>query len=212
MPKKSSLPRRDYFTLITESLESLDKSSKKDGLAYLVATSKPEAAIRDRLAFILQQKHKTRWAVARELSSKGKKRKTRVDIALMNEHGPEAVIQLKAQSAGKLTSSTQLRKKACRDLQKCKNHQAGHCLYLLLAALIESPWGKPFPGLDLGKVIVNALWKQKEVESVRNKAKEVIKKAFPVNAWKVKDGTIRAGEAFGASISVLYWLCEKKGA
>ncbi len=57
----------NYFSFVGDALKSLEKPVKKKGandLAYLVASSKPEAAIRDRLAFRLQQKLGTLRTVA----------------------------------------------------------------------------------------------------------------------------------------------------
>lgn len=211
-PMRSPLIRRDYFTLVINSLQSLSKSSKKDGLAYLVVTSKPESAIRDRLAFRLQQSLGIQRTVARELSSEGGG--TRVDIAILNEQdSEEVVIQLKVRTAATLQVPKKLRKEARKDLKKCKKHQAGRCLYLLLAPLIETPWDEAIPALD--KAIVFALRKpmqDKEVDVLKENAKKNIKEAFPSKAWKVKGGRIRAGKAYGASVSVLYWLCEKRNA
>jgi hypothetical protein len=130
VPKRSSPSRRDYFTLVEQSLQSLDKPSSDDGLAYLAVTSKPELAIRDRLAFRLQQSLGTQRTVGRELSSEGRT-KTRVDIAVLNEQDfEEVVIQVKARTAATLQGPKQLRKEARKDLKKCKKHHAGQCLYL----------------------------------------------------------------------------------
>lgn len=81
--------------ILVETLKGLDKCfRKREGeLAYLALTSKPEFAIRDRLAFELHKRLFPEYIVAREWK--------RIDMAILRNEDqpePEFLIQLKTWS------------------------------------------------------------------------------------------------------------------
>ncbi|MFR9675868.1 hypothetical protein [Streptomyces sp. TR02-1] len=185
-------------------------------LAYLALTSKPELAIRDRLAW---QLHKLvpRAVVAREWRAPGAPGRDRTDLAVLDPAGrrPLLLLELKAAytfdfASDHLSSAGAYRERVAGDLDKAYQAAGGQesvALYGLL--LLIHPHGVPadVPGtVKYGPDISRSLRGRDPGElreAAVKRAGEGLRELGPV--WS---GSLRGGSAFGVRVSV-EWLLVK---
>jgi len=204
------------ISAIVNTLEGLSKSfcEKEGELAYLALTSKPEFAVRDRLAFELHMQLSPEYIVAREWSNKTNKRK-RIDIAVLRANKHKVLIQLKTWSLFTFTSAKRTTahfKALYADVKKCqKLHNWRSRVYsLMLATHIESLPDKRYKGVvKYYDGWEKSFEKHKTSTQIKGVGEERIKKEM--RNWQCPaHGTIRAGKAFGTRVFLLYWLFRPK--
>lgn len=203
----SLIPRPDYFQLVDDAMHSFDAPAEATELAYLLVTSKPDAVIRDRLAFQLQQRLGPQRIVAREWSEGDGGTKTGVEVAVLSKKGTEAVIRLKTRPTVTLQVPYMIEYCAILELQQRRTSPPELCLYLVLTTLVEHPWNEAIPALD------EVIWydlrhQQRDGPWFEGCTREDMIEAFPPTAWTVRHGKVRVGQAFGTSVSLLYWVCK----
>lgn len=198
----------DYFMTLNEALSALGAEFKDNELAYLALTSKPEFVIRDRLAFKLFEQ---KFVVAREWN--------RIDLAILVDRGahevtPEVLLQLKAKSSFRLLYKWQeVFENARADVKKCAplRSKSTRAFFLMIAPHIENSWRIDESLQGVLKYWCHWDWSLSG-SALEKRVNQLVVKTFTDRGWRVggtSDGLkIPAGEAFGARVSILYWLCE----
>lgn len=210
----------DYSELIGNALRELEdpKIGFRPGeLAYLALTSKPELAIRDRLAFQLHEKLKQNgFSVSREYSLEDHKR---ADIAVLpgkdSKRPAIGLIELKVSSFFNLDNEAHPKKpgkiveEIKSDFNKWSNFDSGkpEVFCLFLAPNIETdrlPEGFLYEEL----VVSWSGWSGYRKKRRRDKAS--VKKDIEIlfkNKWDlIAHDEMEGGSAFGLEVSVPYWL------
>jgi hypothetical protein len=193
---------------MASALAAIGGEFRPNELAYLAATMKVEAAIRDRLAFRLHQDYEpSGYIVAREWN--------RVDLAVLDPAGaPLALVEFKAMytfdAFGNLRHFTDAT--TADELKAQRLAVGGTAVYSLLLAThlggtIEPQFLKP---VKYSGGINRAITKHGDAAAVRAQACETIDKHLAARAV-VARGEVEGGAAFGQSASVLYWLVRNDG-
>ena len=208
-----------YTKLLGDALRSLENDKtgfRSDELAYLALTSKPELAIRDRLAFHLYLKLKQDGLfVSREYHiGKGK----HADIAILHSDGSGEVVvavllELKVYSFFNLDCEVHPKKqeeiadKVRADFNKC-GKDANEVFCLFLAPNIEN---EDLP-IDLPYDDIVPSWgswlsyKKDEKKRKKKVVKDKMGEFFKKRKWEIISGEVRGGSAFNLKVSVPYWL------
>jgi hypothetical protein len=194
---------------LIEALRKIGGRFEDGELAYLALTSKIELPIRDRLAFMLKRDlDKEGYVVAREWPSGNR---NRVDIAILKNGAPVALIELKALYAFDIVRDkikkyiNEVKKDEDSSLVVMENAKG---VYMILLATLPEKDG----GSEMKKVIKYQGGIKGGVEKYHGdigaltvSAKHIVKKRFSGRKL-VSDGTISGGSSFGVKTDVLYWL------
>ncbi|MCC6140184.1 MAG: hypothetical protein IT389_06155 [Nitrospira sp.] len=183
---------------------------KRGELAYLALTSKPEFVIRDRLAWELHNKQlPPEFIVAREWK--------RIDIAILRKQDkptPASLIQLKTWSLFTFIDEAQKHfLEVCKDIDKCEK-KGKECL--VYALVLATHIGARLPDKRYDGVVKyrrgwgKAIKDHGSSEKVKAQAIESTIAALKNFKLYAERGEIEAGKAFGAKVSILYWLIQKK--
>lgn len=194
--------------LIIKTLSSVENEFSKNELAYLTLTTKIEHPLRDRWAFSLHKNLEAQNTfVAREWN--------RVDIALVKNNKPVALIELKAMytfDAALLPKNAKgFVENMTQDAVKARKLATDYTnIYtVLLATHPHKPINSKYRGIvkyDSG--INKAFDKYQSAEIIKNKAIEEVNINFK-SKNVINAGELKGGEAFGIKTSVLYWLVDE---
>lgn len=201
---------KNIENILAQSLEQVVNEFGKDELAFLALTTKIELPLRDRLAYVMYKKLKEEGlVVSREWR--------RVDLAVLRETVPQALIELKAMyTFDALRERGNLKKRIgylFEDIKKasqfdCKSENIygillathpRHAIPLEFTNII-----KYIPGINSA---LKRLGDQKKVAEVS--VNRIEKLLASEKHTVVKKGTMLGGSAFGIETDVLYWLIKK---
>ncbi|MFZ3497180.1 hypothetical protein ACODT5_28820 [Streptomyces sp. 5.8] len=195
---------------LKRALKTACASFAPDELAYLALTSKPESPVRDRLAWTLHTSLPDHVA-AREWATNGKRART--DLAILDKasHKPLALIELKACYTFDFADPAQksvgdYRRRIADDLAKAR--EAGDADTALFGLLLMThpaiPPQQTTSVVKYGPDIERSL-KARSSHSLAAAARHNALTAL-TPLGKVKDGTLRAGSAFGIDVDISYFL------
>ena len=188
---------------VADTMESLDQKFSQDELAYLALTSKVEVPIRDRLAYSLHHKFgEENIRVAREWTKHCEIK--RVDIAVIDNHVPRLLLELKS-----FNSFNLFRPNFCRgypndvqkDIDKLGDYQPKEPLERIAMILVPNVLDSD-PG-GLSGIVKYNLWKYGVIEEDELKS-AVIKNFGRFNVFAA--GRIVGGRAYGIGVNVHYWI------
>ncbi len=186
--------------IIEKVLSELAGEFSPNELAYLGLTGKVELQVRDKLAYVLHRDYLNKGfdAVAREWKL--------VDLALMLEEEPQVLIEAKAMYVGDfLTSSwNKFVTSMHKDLAKCQKLSPNTpFLTLLVATEITTPVPNS-PQIKYQSVCNKPFNDGRTAEQLVEQYKTCVGSLFP--NVESKYGRWEAGEAYGISVRVHYWL------
>jgi hypothetical protein len=205
----TSVTIRDPLTLLG-ALDEVAASYAPGELAYLALTSKPEHAIRDRMAWALHTRLPG-CVVAREWNSPH----GRIDLAVLDESGtsPLALLEIKAAytfdfTSEDLGSARSYRTKVAADLVKATaalHMRPGSAAYALL--LLTHPLGTPDQGGTAVKYLngIRSSLRAQEEAALRAKARRAVTASLG-SLGPLHHGALEGGHAFGTEVHILYWL------
>lgn len=197
--------KKNLENIITSSIKQVADEFQKDELAFLALTTKIELPLRDRWAYLLYKKLKSEnFIVSREWK--------RMDLAILKNEIPEALIQLKAMYTfnaaldaeninGYAKYTLDDEKKATRFASK---DTATYSVLLVThpSAIISSK----LSGIVKYHTGINkALRKFGCPKEVAVEAKRNINNKFK-NRNVTASGELPGGKAFGVGVSVMYWI------
>ncbi|MGW0189266.1 hypothetical protein ACWDV7_26360 [Streptomyces sp. NPDC003362] len=199
----------DPLTLL-RALDAVAASYDAGELAYLALTSKPEHAIRDRMAWALQTSLHG-CVVAREWNSP----RGRIDLAVLDGSGtlPLALLEIKAAytfdfAAEDLGSARSYRARVAADLVKATSalHMGqDSAAYALL--LLTHPLGTPDQGGTAVKYLngIRSSLRAQDQSALRTKAWQTVTASL-CSLGPLHHGALEGGHAFGTEVHILYWL------
>jgi hypothetical protein len=173
-------------------------------LAYLALTSKPEFAVRDKLAFYLHNAlSENEYIVAREWK--------RSDLVVLLAGKPQVIVELKAMyHFNVLNGATKPHPYQSRveaDVQKALRlaEPETEVYALLLSTHPHSSFSFSLSGVIKYLSHINRAYQQIQTqEEIRERAIRHVQEWF--DGAEVTTGTIEGGTAFGARVDVDYWL------
>ena len=201
---------KNIENILIKSLEQVVNEFGKDELAFLALTTKIELPVRDRWAYVLYKKLKKQGlVVSREWK--------RVDLAVLRETTPQALVQLKAMYTFDAINERGYYKKGIgylfEDIKKASK-LVGKSRNIYGVLLVTHPM-QVIP-LKFTRIIkyrpgVNGALKQLgNQKQVANVSVDRIEKFLILERHTiVKKGTMFGGSAFGIKTNVLYWIIKK---
>lgn len=194
---------------VIDNLRQIPDCFKPDELAYLSLTGKLEVPIQDKLAWLLYPWARSRGlAVTKEWAREPGKH---VDIAVLRNGEPEALIELKA-----MVTSDPLRKirtagRALTDLRKDLTRwtvfPGTHIMGVLIAAhrknLVPSDWIK-WKAVKYTSGDVDVLKVLKSEGAILSSCDASVRQSF--EDFEVKQVVVPGGEAFDTRVDVVLWL------
>jgi hypothetical protein len=189
--------------LLTTELAGLGERFATNELAYLALTSKPEHAVRDRLAFALHEKLAPDTLVAREWF--------RTDLAILRRPAePVLLVELKsiysfdAATARYDISTWTSRMEDDEAKARCLGPGASVCTILLATHPGGDLSPADFAAVKYGSGVTRAALERGGHAGVKEGALSNLSGRF--GSREVRTGEIQGGTAFGVPVSVLYWL------
>lgn len=193
--------------LIMSSLQQTIDEFGKDELAFLALTTKIELPLRDRWAYVLHKKlAKQSFIVSREWK--------RVDLAVLEESTPVALVELKAMYTFDAVSEKGNYKKRIgylkQDIQNVKKFASRNTnIYgVLLATHPKKIISNNLTGIVKYRTGINGAFKRLgNHNEIARVASERVEK-FLEKSEILKSGVLKGGSAFGIEADVLYWIVE----
>ncbi len=202
--------------IILDSIKQSANEFQKDELAYLALTSKIENPIRDKWAYLMWRnlKENIDIDVAREWirPDKEKNKKTKSDIAIVQDNRPIAIIELKAMYTFDLIETPE---KRISDMEKDKEKakkiaDKDTLIYTVLLATY------PLSSAPIPEKLKSVIKYYKDINKNLNKfefnppeiykeAKNNIEKLLE-NKNIVAQGILSGGKAFNIDADVAYWI------
>ena len=187
-----------------QALRDLQTQFHKNELAYLALTSKPEFAIRDKLAFNLHQSLLARGLiVSREWK--------RTDLAVLLEARPQALLEIKAMfsfdAVKKGRPSHQYESLLQSDVAKARKVALSQTqiFALLLSTHPAASFDPRLRGVVKYLTKINSNYRGMSASEIRENATSAVR-SWPSSRLVRTAGTIAAGEAFGVEVKLDYWL------
>jgi len=187
---------------LVEAIKQTFSEFRSNELAYLALTSKIEHAFRDRLAFLLHARHFTNgYLIAREWS--------RVDLVALTSTGlPKSLIELKAAySFDLLKDNFWFTSRIASDLVKARKLGGPDCnvyALLLLTHVAGSVAPKLHRLIKYSAGINRSIKNKSDAATVLAAARGNISGVYAGRI--VAEGECPAGDAFGLTVAVSYWL------
>lgn len=196
------------------ALQEIGCEFEDNELAYLAITSKIESPFRDQLAYHLHKRHAgAGYMIAREWTPPDQK--FRIDLAVFGPCGqPNCFVELKAMyTYDALGNSERFQKLTFADEEKVRAHAPPETTVysLLLATHLSDAIEHRYERIiKYAKPVNRALNSHGGDAGVRQKAISAV--AVKLGSRNlVKRGEVPGGRAFGAEVSVLYWLVRNAG-
>lgn len=191
---------------IINSIQQVSEAFHQDELAFLALTSKIEAPIRDKWAYLLYKKLASdELTVAREWK--------RVDLAILQGGKPKALIELTAMYSFDALVPQNLKnyaEKLARDAREAVQlSERDTVIYtVLLATHPATTADREFEGIIKYRKDINKALQRfgGAAQVMENTLEEVKKKLKDMNV--VTTGTLPGGMAYGIKVNIMYWVLE----
>lgn len=191
-------------------MREVESSFQLDELAYLALTSKVEHPVRDRWSYkILRALADSEAIVSREWK--------RRDLAILVNGAPRAIVELKAMytfDAAKDKDISGYATKLKYDMEKAEEHSRSNLANLeifgvLLATHPDRQIDKKYDGVVKYLGGINRWVGEFSSQDLLKAAKKNVLCAMREHKM-IAEGTYQGGSAFGASVSVHYWMFSQR--